>query len=73
MELTNNKPLRTKNTSFSTDHDTFRLAKQIAALDDLSLSELVHIALVKELELRVNRHKRNQQLVPLLSKQPTAS
>ncbi|MBW4694660.1 MAG: hypothetical protein KME27_23160 [Lyngbya sp. HA4199-MV5] len=65
---------RTKNTSFSTDPATFRLAKQIAALDDISLSELVHIALTKELKARLAKHKQNQQLMPLLMEpQATAS
>jgi hypothetical protein len=62
---------RTKNTSFSTDPATFRLAKQLAALDDISLSELVHIALTKELRVRLAKHKQNQALLPLVLEQAT--
>jgi hypothetical protein len=38
----------------------------IAAMDDISLSELCHIALQKEIKHRLQKHKQNQQLAPLL-------
>jgi hypothetical protein len=42
--------VRNKNTSFSTDFETFRVARALAALEDISLSELVDRALRKEVK-----------------------
>lgn len=42
--------VRNKNTSFSTDLETFRVAKALAALEDISLSELADRALRKEVD-----------------------
>jgi len=58
--------IRNKNTSFSTDNNTFRLAKSLAVLEDVSLSELVDRALRKELDQLVKKHCQNQQLGKLL-------
>jgi hypothetical protein len=62
MERTSN---RTKNTSFSTDPETFRTAKMLATMEDISLSELVDRALRKEIAYLTKRHKHNQQLASL--------
>lgn len=61
---------RTKNTSFSTDLETFRLAKSLAVLEDISLSQLVDRALQKEIAYLMKKHKQNQQLAALLAPEP---
>lgn len=57
---------RNKNTSFTTDLETFRLAKSLALLEDVSLSQLVDRALKKELTYLLKKHKQNQQIAALL-------
>lgn len=56
---------RSKNTSFSTDPETFRTAKTLAVMEDISLSELVDRALRKEIAYLLKRHKHNQQIASL--------
>jgi hypothetical protein len=63
---------RTKNTSFSTDPGTFRLAKSLAVLEDVSLSELVDRALKKELTYLLKKHKQNQKLASFLTTEEEA-
>lgn len=63
---------RTKNTSFSTEPETFRLAKSLAVLEDISLSELVDRALKKELTYLLKKHKQNQQLATMLTPEEEA-
>jgi hypothetical protein len=57
---------RTKNTSFSTDDYTFKLARCLAVLENISMSQLVDRALRKEVEFLLKKHRENQEIIALL-------